>query len=34
MCVSIGDDAFVRNFVAKTCREIIDDVQKFRLDSR
>ena len=29
--VSIGTDAFVRNFVAKTCRVIIDDVEK--LDS-
>ena len=26
--VSIGVDAFVYNFVAKTCRSIIDDVQK------
>jgi hypothetical protein len=26
--VSIGTDAFVRNFVAKTCRAIIDDVEK------
>jgi hypothetical protein len=37
--VSIGTDAFVRNFVAKTCRVIIDDVEKlnvilrFRTDS-
>ena len=27
----IGTDAFVQNFVAKTCRDIIDDVEK--LDS-
>jgi hypothetical protein len=27
--VPIGTDAFVRNFVAKTCRAIIDDVEKF-----
>jgi hypothetical protein len=26
--VPIGTDAFVRNFVAKTCRDIIDDVEK------
>ncbi len=26
--VSIGTDTFVRNFVAKTCRDIIDDVEK------
>ena len=26
--VPIGTDAFVRNFVAKTCRVIIDDVEK------
>ena len=26
--VPIGTDAFVRNFVAKTCRGIIDDVEK------
>ncbi len=26
--VSIGTDTFVRNFVAKTCRNIIDDVEK------
>jgi hypothetical protein len=26
--VPIGTDAFVRNFVAKTCRAIIDDVEK------
>ena len=26
-----GTDAFVQNFVAKTCRDIIDDVEK--LDS-
>ena len=26
--VPIGTDAFVRIFVAKTCRDIIDDVQK------
>ena len=24
----IGTDAFVRSFVAKTCRDIIDDVEK------
>jgi hypothetical protein len=29
--VSIGTDTFVRNYVAKTCRNIIDDVEK--LDS-
>ena len=29
--VSIGTDAFVQNLVGKTCREIIDDVEK--LDS-
>ena len=29
--VPIGTDAFVQNFVAKTCRAIIDDVEK--LDS-
>ncbi len=29
--MSIGTDAFVRSFVAKTCRDIIDDVEK--LDS-
>jgi hypothetical protein len=29
--VPIGTDAFVRSFVAKTCRDIIDDVEK--LDS-
>ena len=29
--VSIGTDTFVRNFVTKTCRVIIDDVEK--LDS-
>jgi hypothetical protein len=26
--VSIGTDVFVRNFVAKTCRDIVDDVEK------
>ncbi len=26
--VPIGTDAFVQNFVAKTCRGIIDDVEK------
>jgi hypothetical protein len=26
--VPIGTDAFVRNFVAKTCRAITDDVEK------
>jgi hypothetical protein len=26
--VPIGTDAFVWNFVAKTCRDIIDDVEK------
>jgi hypothetical protein len=26
--VSIGTDTFVRNYVAKTCRNIIDDVEK------
>jgi hypothetical protein len=26
--VHIGTDTFVRNFVAKTCRNIIDDVEK------
>jgi hypothetical protein len=26
--VSIGTDTFVRNFVAKTCRNMIDDVEK------
>ena len=26
--VPIGTDAFVRNFVAKTCRALIDDVEK------
>ena len=26
--VQIGTDTFARNFVAKTCRSIIDDVQK------
>jgi hypothetical protein len=26
--VPIGTDAFVRSFVAKTCRDIIDDVEK------
>ena len=26
--VSIGTDTFVRNFVATTCRTIIDDVEK------
>ncbi len=26
--VPIGTDTFVRNFVAKTCRNIIDDVEK------
>ncbi len=26
--VPIGTDAFVRNFVAKTCRDIIDNVEK------
>jgi hypothetical protein len=26
--VPIGTDAFVQSFVAKTCREIIDDVEK------
>ena len=26
--VPIGTDMFVRNFVAKTCRDIIDDVEK------
>ena len=26
--VTIGTDAFIQNFVAKTCRVIIDDVQK------
>ena len=30
--VPIGTDAFVRTFVAKTCRDIIDDVEK--LDTR
>jgi hypothetical protein len=29
--VPIGTDVFVRSFVAKTCRDIIDDVEK--LDS-
>ncbi len=31
---SIGTDAFIQNFVAKTCRAIIDDVEKFRRYSR
>jgi hypothetical protein len=26
--VPIGTDAFIQNFVAKTCRAIIDDVEK------
>ncbi len=26
--MSIGTDAFVRSFVTKTCRDIIDDVEK------
>ena len=26
--VPIGTDAFVQNFVAKTCRAILDDVEK------
>jgi hypothetical protein len=26
--VPIGTDTFVRNFVAQTCRNIIDDVEK------
>jgi hypothetical protein len=26
--VPIGTDSFVQNFVAKTCRAIIDDVEK------
>jgi hypothetical protein len=26
--LSIGTDAFIQNFVAKTCRAIIDDVEK------
>ncbi len=26
--VSIDTDTFVRNFVSKTCRNIIDDVEK------
>jgi hypothetical protein len=26
--VPVGTDTFVRNFVAKTCRAIIDDVEK------
>ena len=26
--VAIGTDAFVRSFEAKTCRDIIDDVEK------
>ena len=26
--VTISTDAFVRNFVAKTCRDVIDDVEK------
>jgi hypothetical protein len=26
--VPLGTDTFVRNFVAKTCRAIIDDVEK------
>jgi Ethanolamine utilization protein EutJ (predicted chaperonin) len=26
--VPIGTDAFVQNFVSKTCRPIIDDVEK------
>ena len=29
--VPLGTDAFVRNFVAKTCRAIVDDVE--RLDA-
>ncbi len=29
--MTIGTDVFVQNFVAKTCRVIIDDVEK--LDS-
>jgi hypothetical protein len=28
ICVSIVTDAFVQNFTAKTCRAIIDDVEK------
>ena len=28
--VPIGTDAFVRSFVAKTCRDIIDDVEKLQ----
>jgi hypothetical protein len=32
--VSIGTDTFVRNFVAKTCRNIIDDVEKLNLNNR
>ena len=31
--VSIGTDAFVQNFVDKTCRTIIDDVKKFTWSS-
>ena len=27
----IGTDTFVRNFVAKTCRNIIDDVEKLEV---
>jgi hypothetical protein len=26
--VPIGTDAFIQSFVAKTCRDIIDDVEK------
>jgi hypothetical protein len=32
--VPIGTDTFVRNFVAKTCRNIIDDVEKLNLNNR
>jgi hypothetical protein len=28
VCLLIGTDAFVQNFIAKTCRAIIDDVEK------
>jgi hypothetical protein len=29
--VSIGTDVFVRSFVAKTCRDIIDNVEKLEV---
>jgi hypothetical protein len=32
--VPIGTDAFVQNFVAKTCRAIIDDVEKLDYSRR